>query len=388
MTGVTAIEAALSRQSAFGRATPDCARRHGVEALLAHASGRTDVVAAYEAVAAVRTRELRRVLDAFAAAGLQAVVIKGAHLGHVLYASSALRPHGDVDLVVAADEIDAVPGVVKPLGYERLPHVRGRVILGQHHFRRTDHLGVPHALDVHWRIAAPLVFRDVLTAGVLRTRAVPIAPLGPHGCGPSLSDALAIACVHLAAHHRRDALLLWLHEIAMLAAELDERGREVFLRYAVEARITVVCGWALQRASECFEDAAVTRLRDELRQNQDRFEPSAELLTAAGPLHELLVDLRSAGWRERAMLLVEHLWPDAEYMRGTSGTWLPFAYARRALRGARTWLNASSTPRTAESGAPPVDSPEASSSPARAKTSPSGASTVPVAAPRRPAGAP
>ena len=388
MTGATALESALSRESGFGPATPDPARRHGVEALLAQASGRTDVVAGYEAVAAVRTRELRLVLDAFATAGIQAVVIKGAHLGHVLYASSALRPHGDVDIVVTADEIDATPDVVEPLGYQRLPHVRGRIILGQHHFRRTDHLGVPHALDVHWRIAAPLVFRDVLTAGVLRKRAVPIPQLGPHGWGPSLSDALAIACVHLAAHHRRDRLLLWLHEIAMLAAAVDERGREPFVRYAVEARITVVCGWALQQAREYFEDAAVTGLIDELRQRQDESEPSARLLTATGPLHEFVLDLRSAGWRERAMLLAEHLWPDADYMRGTSAAWLPFAYARRALRGAKKWLGASSIPRTAESDGPLADSREASSSPAPARTSPSGASTVRAAAPRRPAGAP
>ena len=302
--------------------SPEFARRHGVEALLAHADGRADVMAGYQAVATLRTRELRRVLDACADAGIEPVVIKGAHLGHVLYRSSGLRPHGDVDMVVGPDELDDVARILRPLGYDRLPHVRGRVILGHHHFRRIDDLGVPHALDVHWRIAAPLVFRDVLTADVLRNRAVPIPALGTHARGPSLSDALAIACVHLAAHHRHDRLLLWLYEIAALVIALDGAGRRAFLRYAREARISAICVWAMRQAASWFPEAAVAGLIAELHGREDASEPSARILEATRRLDEFLLDLSSAGWRERVTLIREHLCPDAEYMRHTSGAWL------------------------------------------------------------------
>jgi hypothetical protein len=39
-------------------------------------------------------------------------------------------------------------------------------------------------------------------------------------------------------------------------------------------------------------------------------------------------------------LLREHLCPDAAYMRATSAKsgWLPLAYARRAVVGARKWV--------------------------------------------------
>jgi hypothetical protein len=368
MTGTAALAHALRLHAGSMPVSADFARRHGVEALLAHASGRTDVVAGYEAVAAIRTRELRRVLDACADAGIQPVVIKGAHLGHVLYASSALRPHGDVDIVVAPEELDIVARTVAPLGYDRLPHVRGRLILGQHHFRRIDDLGVPHALDVHWRIAAPLVFRDVLTAGVLRGRALPIPALGSHARGPSLPDALAIACVHLAAHHRNAPLLLWLYEIAALAVTLDDVDRRAFLRYAREARLAAICAWALEQAARCFDEEAVAGLIEGLR-DRHAVEPSARILKATRPFDEFVLDFSSAGWGERLVLLREHLCPDADYMRRTSGAWLPLAYARRAARGARKWLAATPTLQTAESDVPLVDCPEASSSRASAKTS-------------------
>src|SRR4029079_15202286 len=142
------------------------------------------------------------------------------------------------DLVVTRHELEALPDVLNGLGYDRLHHVRGRALLVQHQFVRTDSLGVPHALDVHWRIAAPLVFRDVLTAEVLRSRAVPIPELGSNARGPSLPDALAIACVHLAAHHRSDPLPLWLEEIATLAAGPVPGARAPFLQCAPEAAFT------------------------------------------------------------------------------------------------------------------------------------------------------
>lgn len=339
----------------------DVAEAHGVEALLARAPAAVSaapavafrlkaMLAGYEALSAVRDRELSRVLEHLAIGGVSPIVIKGAHLGHTIYLSPALRPREDTDLVIADEEQARTASLLEGTGYRRTVHVRGALILGQCHFQRADNnLGLVHALDVHWRLAAPLVFRRVLPAAALRLSRIPIPGLGAHAWGPSPPHALLIACVHLVAHHRADPILLWLHDIARLADSLDDADAAAFLEVAGAARISAVCASALDHARRFFDGPALTSLAMRARAlGSAREEPSARLLTAARPIDELWLDLRiSEGWRERVTLLREHLWPDPEYMRATSVRtgWLPFAYVRRALFGFRRWTSSTAVDR-------------------------------------------
>ena len=285
--------------------------------------------------------QIARVLEALARNGLRVLVIKGAHLSHALYPSPALRPRSDTDLLVVESDCDRVDAALSDLGYERLPHVRGSVILGQFHFTRTDTAGVVHALDVHWRVAAPLVFANVLPLETLWTKATPIRPLGSHAFGPSLPDALVLACIHLAAHHRRHAILLWFYDLYLLARALDAAQQAAFVEVAATAGVTAVCANSLEGARRYFDDPRLATLAARVvARRGNREEPSARILTAARPIDELLLDLKTrASLRTRLTLVREHLWPDAEYMRATGHEgWLPLAYARRAVSGARKWL--------------------------------------------------
>ena len=382
LNDVDALAAMLrgDRDGAVSDALLDLACAHGVDALIAHLSlpGETADVArrvrasraGYQALAAIREAELRRVLSALAAVSVDAVVIKGAHLAHVLYASSALRPRSDTDLVIHRADRERAERVLSDLGYRRAIHVRGDVILGQWHFTFVDAVQVEHALDLHWRIAAPLVFRHVLPPHVLRASAVPIAPLGSAAFGPSRPHALLIACVHLIAHHRRDPLLLWLYEIAQLAKGMDEDERQLFVDTAARDGVTAVCVEALRRANRHFEPHEVAALIGRITRSERRVEPSARLLSANCAFDELWLDLQVAtGWRERVTLVNEHLWPDADYMQASGGSrWLPAAYVARALRGAIKWTTAASDRRAAPA-APSSDSSAASASRAPLKTS-------------------
>jgi hypothetical protein len=364
VTGTAALAAWLRpSDEPPGRLTEDLldrAHAHGVDVLIADACLRShnggaltahlkDLVAANEALAALRARELRRVLDGLAAAAVRPLVIKGAHLAHVAYSSPGLRVRSDTDLVIGADECDRAARVLHALGYVRAVHVRGTLILGQHHFHYVDGVGVAHALDVHWRIAAPLVLRPVLPVETLRAAAVPIPSLGDKAFGPAPPHALIIACVHLAAHHRDDPLLLWLYEIAALAAALSDRQADEFVAYVVDQRVARVVAHALSRARDEFDNRPLADLEQRLRRVEPGRELSERLLSANRPIDGLWLDLGAAGgWRERARLLQEHLWPDAAYMRarGEAG-WLPLSYARRAVVGAWRWMAPSAT-RTAE----------------------------------------
>ena len=356
----------------------DAAEAQGVEALLAAAPAASaaspaialrlkGILAGYEVLATVRDRELARVLALLASGGVTPIVIKGAHLAHTIYASPALRPREDADLVIAGEEQAATAAILAGAGYARRVHVRGSLILGQCHFHRTDSLGIVHALDVHWRLAAPLVFRGVLPAAALRRSAVPIPALGAPARGPSAPHALIVACVHLIAHHRADPVLIWLQDIARLAAALDDGEAAAFLETAGSCRIGAVCAAALDRARRHFDGPALASLAGRAGAlGRGAAEPSARLLTAARPIDEMWLDLRTSdGWRERATLLREHLWPGAAYMRETTAatTWLPLAYARRVVFGARKWMAPAATAadrRTAEPAEPPADSAAAS----------------------------
>jgi hypothetical protein len=359
---------------------------HGVAPLLARAPAAASappavasrlrgILAGSEALSAVRDGELARVLAHLASGGVSPVVIKGAHLAHTIYPSPGLRPRGDTDLVIVREEQAAVAGLLETAGYRRRVHVRGTLILGQCHFERNDRTGIVHALDVHWRLAAPLVFRHVLPAAALRESRVPIPALGPHAWGPGRAHALLIACVHLVAHHRISPILLWLHDIARLAKALDDRDTAAFLAGAAGGGISTVCASALDRARRHFDGPAIGALALAAHaQSVPAEEPSARVLRTSRPLDGLWLDLRSCdGWRERVTLLREHAFPDPEYMRATTAPAgsLPLAYARRAIVGFGKWVEGYSSGGDRQTGAPDAptaDSGAASALPGSAKT--------------------
>lgn len=361
----------------------DVAVSEGVEALFARTPAAASappavafrlqaILAGYEALRALRDRELTRVLGLLASGGVSPIVIKGAHLAHTIYASPALRPRKDTDFVIPWEEQAAAAAVIEAAGYDRPIHVRGTLILGQCHFQRTDRTGIVHALDVHWRVAAPLVFRRVLPAAALRAARVAIPALGPHAWGPGRAHALLIACVHLVAHHRVNPVLVWLHDIARLAEEFDDREAITFLDYAAAARISTVCASALDRARRHFDGPALAALAARARaQSVPDEEPSARLLGVSRPIGELWLDLRSCdGWRERLTILGEHVCPDPAYMRATTAPtgWLPLAYARRATVGFGKWITNAEDRQTAAPDVPSADSGAASEVPCSAKT--------------------
>ena len=158
---------------------------------------------------------------------------------------------------------------------------------------------------------------------------------------PSPAHALVLACIHLAAHHRRDPILLWLYDAHLLAQALDEAQQTAFVDIAADAGVTAICAKVLDDARRYFDDPPLAMLAGRVAaRGAGRPEPSARLLAATRRVDELLLDLKApASWQTRLTLLREHLWPDVDYMRATGAQgWLPLAYARRAMPGARKWL--------------------------------------------------
>lgn len=287
--------------------------------------------------AALINDELRRVLAGVHDSGIRAVVVKGAHLAHAVYPRPELRVRSDSDLLIAASDEDAVERALRSLGYQRPVHVRGRVILGQFHMERHDRAGVTHALDIHWRVAAPLLVERLLPAKAVIDSAIPLPALSAHAAAPALPHALALACLHLAAHHWREPDLLWLYDLRMIADGMGPAEANAFSGLAGAGRFQTLASRILGAARELFPSPSLDALIASLR--EDPREPALQLLSPRRAIDDLRLDLRYATAAERLRLIREHLFPDREYMRASAyGTPIAAAYARRIVRGARHWL--------------------------------------------------
>ena len=285
--------------------------------------------------AALLNDELRRIVPAFAAAGIPALLIKGAHLAHAVYPQPQLRVRNDTDLLVPIEGRAAAERVLLDCGYRPTIHVRGSVILGQFHLERDDRSGPTHHLDVHWRVSAPLLVERLLPAREVIDSRAPIPALGEGAWGPSLEHALAVACLHLAAHHWPRPDLLWLYDLRQLAEALGPDRERRFVDLARSRGFGSVARAVLCEARSLFPSPRLDALIQVLE--PDEWEPAAALLRPdRGFLTDLALDLRWAGWRERVRLLREHLLPDAAYVRATSDApTIAGAHLRRILGGSR-----------------------------------------------------
>ncbi|HUP39586.1 MAG TPA: nucleotidyltransferase family protein [Vicinamibacterales bacterium] len=299
-------------------------------------------IAGEAAIELVRRRELARVLDAVGACGIQPILIKGAALAYTVYNAPYCRPRMDTDLLIRYTDISAVREAMSRLGYTASVLCEGEAIFCQFEMCRLDEFGVEHVCDFHWKISTQPVFANVLTYDELRQRAIDVPALGPHAVASGPMDALLLACVHPAMHHRNVERMLWMHDLHLLASSLPEADLLTFTALASEKKIARICAHALRSAQRLFH----TRVPESVVRGLDRAgaEPSAEYLAAGRRWHdELRSSLRSLpSVTDRLRLLREVLFPSPSYMFGAyrltshrlGVVLLPALYLHRHLHGA------------------------------------------------------
>ncbi len=319
--------------------------RHAVAALLVK-SGVTDRLPPKEAARLLdetrrqaatiefRDRAAAAVMNAFHDGGVEAVAIKGVYLGNTLYPESFLRAREDTDLLIRVSHRGPALRVLRALGYERQPEQTGDAVLGQIMFDRPHGPGVP--LDVHWRLVRPHAAAALFDVDAMIERSVPVPRLGEHARGPSAADALALACVHRAAHHAGHDLLLWMYDVHLLVAALTDEEAAAFAGMAADRRMASLCGSMIQEAYDTFHHPRAGQLARRLSA-AGASEPSAALLQPRAWWTTLYMDLRTLPrWSDRVRLLAGHAFPPAAYMRTTyapaSRAPLGWLYARRFAR--------------------------------------------------------
>jgi hypothetical protein len=289
--------------------------------------------------------ELRAVLAALHTSGVDPVLIKGGHLAYTHYPRPDLRPRFDTDLLIAPDALPGTDGVLTGMGYTSQPSVGEDIVMSQRCYTKRGSGGQRHLVDVHWKLANSPVFADLVSYAELAREAVPVASLGPSARGLSPVHAMLVACVHRIAHHFDAGNLIWLYDVRLLAAGLDERDWDRFIDLAANRRVAGVCRTSLERAVNRLRAPVPPRVLEELgRRSAARREIAAGYLAPRRSRAATLVDeLRALPtWPARWRLVREHLYPEASYMREVyapaSSAPLPLLRVRRVMRGAWKWL--------------------------------------------------
>jgi len=325
------------------------AREHRVELLIAErdVSAVPDLRADLRKAAildALRESELRRLLEAFAAAGIDVLLLKGAALAYTLYPAPHLRPRADVDLLIAPERLDEVDRLLATQGWRRDVEPEFAEGAGQRHYHGPRGAAIVEHLDLHWKIANPRVFGEAFAFEELSGRAIPVPRLGAHARTLSLADALLLACIHRVAHHDDAVDLLWIWDIHLLASALTAADAAAFVDRAARKAMRSVCARGLALAADRFHTPRAAALAAELERGALTAEPTARFIGGGLRLVDIVrADLAvTPAWRARVALVREHLFPSRAYMRSSYArcpeALLPLAYAHRILSGAPKWF--------------------------------------------------
>jgi hypothetical protein len=235
--------------------------------------------------------------------------------------------------------------VLASAGYLPAVMQSGDFVTHQRLHVRSDGTGRRYACDLHWKIANPAPFADLLAPEDLLRDAASIS-LGdaPAARVPSRTHALLLGCWHRVSHHHDSGDLLWLYDLHLLADRLTDTDAANVLAIAHRTGTAPICarGWSL--ASERFGTRLPAVFLADLETSPNATSSLAAYLRPDARKVDLLTaDLRALpDWRSRVRLLREHLFPPAEYMWGSYGrssrAVLPALYLWRIVRGARRWF--------------------------------------------------
>lgn len=233
---------------------------HGIALLIAQAPGALDdwppvLARAVREQAGIQTfweashrAAIAPLLEAFAAAGISALVTKGTALAYSVYHDPALRRRGDTDIYLPAASKRQVSQLLRACGFRQTGDTKAL----QESWQCDTALGFEPAVDIHWRINASAAVSQMLEAGLRFDVSVALPRLSPGARGIGAVDNLVLTSINRSAHGQfgyysgGDRLfdtnrLIWAVDVHLLASTFSpDDWEEVASRAAKTGTAAVV----------------------------------------------------------------------------------------------------------------------------------------------------
>src|SRR4030081_2809169 len=221
--------------------------------------------------------ELIRILDRIDALGVEAMPYKGLTLAETMYGNIALRPTGDIDLLIRPHDFLKIKNAVGELGYT--PHMplseaEERAYLVSGYECAFDSSAGRNLLELQWALQ-PRFYAVDMDMDALFRRGVPATVAGRNVKTLSTEDMLIVLALHAAKHVWER--LIWLCDIAQIV-NLPNLNWGCIVDHAKELGIVRILSITLQLTStllgvpppravesESIKDAVSVALADEIR---------------------------------------------------------------------------------------------------------------------------
>lgn len=270
---------------------------------------------------------LSDVLDAFAAADIHPLFLKGSAFAYDLYATPSSRSRGDTDLFISQQDLTRARERLAGLGFELQSeqHQHMEELEQQELWELVANDGSLHDIDLHWQVMNCQALRNLFVFS--DCAAQPLALPRLHSAARALSRprALIHACLHRANHitspyyangikYYGGDRLIWAQDIHLLANALSQTDWEIFCAAAIAGGGARVCQDGLEIAQMRLGTQLPAGILDRLGAAPDQ--TADRYLSEGRQLHRVMMDLRAVpGLRKKLSFIRVKLFPPTALLR-------------------------------------------------------------------------
>jgi hypothetical protein len=197
--------------------------------------------------------KLLQLQQSFTESGIPLAIFKGPVLSQIAYSDLALRPAGDIDVLISRDDFRRARKIINSLGYKMTPSLSAEQLRSHFEF----HCEIPFVsadsatvVDLHWGLApASFVLRLNTPDLMSRLQRVAIAGISVQTFGNE--DLVLYLAMHGAKHLWR--WLEWISSLAEVVRHSPSLDWEQLIKLAVTTHTTRMLALGLRLAEHCFQ---------------------------------------------------------------------------------------------------------------------------------------
>jgi hypothetical protein len=281
------------------------------------------------------------VLDAFDAAGVPVLVMKGTALAYSVYPQPAQRMRGDTDLLIHHTDLPRARAMLRQCGF-----TRATGYLYQENWECETDRQFRHCIDLHWQVLNVPVLRGLIGVDEAFAESVMLPRLAEHARASDPVGLFLHNCFNQAWHEdygvwldektlATGQRLMWAMDNNLLGNRFDMSDWDRLASRAIERGFATICLHGVELARDrmglAVPDEIIARLGAAHASEQN-----TGLLRSASPMTMVKANLAEIdNWRDWLAYLWIVMFPPREHMQQKyphTESWpLPALYARRLL---------------------------------------------------------